>query len=121
MDELVGLFLGWSVPFVICLDDDKEGKIAQKRYTKEWGLPPSAVLTLADVYPDMVGKRVEDILDVADQDAVCKHFGVTKVSKTQIGLFFSEMLAREEKIDLSDKAVERVRGFQTAVEKAFIA
>jgi hypothetical protein len=121
MDELLGLFLGWSVPFVVCLDDDKEGKIAQKRYIEEWGLPNAVVLTLADVHADLKGKRVEDILDDADRETVCKHFDVSKISKNQIGLFFSEMLAREEKIEISNKAIERVAAFQTAVENAFDA
>ena len=68
MDELIGLFLGWSVPFVICLDDDKEGQAAQKTYIQDWGLPKEQVLTLANVHEDLKGKRVEDILDQLESD-----------------------------------------------------
>jgi predicted ATP-dependent endonuclease of OLD family len=119
MDELVGLFLGWSVPFVICLDDDREGQAARKRYIEEWGLPADTVLTLADVDSELSGKRIEDILEPDDVQIVRQHFGVPKVSKSQIGLFFSEKLARSESTELSKKAIERVKAFQAAVEKAF--
>ena len=119
MDELIGLFLGWSVPFVICLDDDKEGRAAQKTYVEEWGLSERKVLTLADIDEELRGKRIEDVLDENDRALVAAHFGTKEVTKSQIGLYFSEMLAREEEVQISDVALRRLKSFHSTVGKAF--
>lgn len=115
MDELIGLFLGWSVPFVICLDDDSEGRAACVKYRKEWSLPESGVFTLGDVHPSLKGKVIEGILSDAEKAAIREHFGVTKLTKGQIGLYFSEALASGHKIEASEETAERVRAFDARV------
>ena len=49
MNELIGLFLGWGGPFVVCLDDDKAGKTASANYRKGWALTENREFTLASV------------------------------------------------------------------------
>lgn len=118
MDELIGLFLGWSVPFAICLDDDKEGRTAQKKYVQEWGLADSKVFTLGNVHESLAGKRIEGILEPQDIEVIKAHFESKTVSKGQIGLFFAEMLSRNEKVALSSAAILRVQKFDESVRGA---
>jgi AAA15 family ATPase/GTPase len=119
LDELVSLFLGWAVPFVICLDDDKAGRSARDRYIKDWGLSPDRVLTLADADTSLKGKAVEGLLEPSDIDLVRSHFATSQPpTKSQVHLFFSEMLARRQTIELSKNFRSRVAAFQTRIEEA---
>lgn len=119
MDELIGLFLGWSVPFVICLDDEAEGRKAAKRYREEWGLGDDVVLTLADIDGGLAGKSVEGFLSVDDRKLVASHFGATTAKKGQVGLFFAEKLATGEKLPLSSSFQQKIRAFNDKVVSAF--
>ncbi len=119
MDELVGLFLGWGVPFVICLDDDQAGVAAKGVYIKEWGLSESRVFTLKDVDLSLSGKRIEDLLEGSDLDAVRDVMSLTsRPTKSQIQLFFSEKLARRERVSLSEGFQSKVRSFDRLISRA---
>jgi hypothetical protein len=80
MNELIGLFLGWRVPFVVCLDDDKAGKTASANYRKGWALTENRVFTLASVAADLKGKRIEAFLEPSDMKIIAEHFGVTAMT-----------------------------------------
>jgi len=93
MDELIGLFLGWGVPFCVCLDDDKEGVAARDRYRRDWGLPEDQVFTLGEVDAKLGGKSVEGLLAKEDVAQVARAFSVETVTKSQVRLYYSEALA----------------------------
>lgn len=118
MDELIGLFLGWSVPFMICLDSDRGGNDARNKYIDEWGLDPARVITLKDLSHTLENKKIEDLLNEQDVKLIKKHFGIeTKPSKKQVQMFFSEMLARGENVSISKTLINRVSKFQAKGEE----
>jgi predicted ATP-dependent endonuclease of OLD family len=110
MGEIVGLLLGWGVTFCVCLDADREGKAAKVEYISEWGIPASRVSIYSDIDPTLDGVSIEGLLDTADVELIQRHYSIAgRPSKSQIRLYFSEMLARREKVDLSQKLRESVR------------
>lgn len=119
MDELIGLFLGWSVPFMVVLDDDKDGRNARDAYLSDWGLEPASVITLETVSPELTGKSIEAFLTKEDVELIAKSFGLSKVKKGQIALFFSELLASDQKSDLSPTFSARVSKFHNLVKGHF--
>lgn len=120
MDELIGLFLGWAIPFIICLDDDGPGRKARDRYVDEWGLSRDQVWTLADVAPSLAGKKIEGLLEPKDIERVSKHFGIaTRPSKKQVQLFFGEKLAQRSPVPTSSQLVTRIRKLQERAQEYF--
>lgn len=111
MDDLIALFLGWGVKFWICLDDDKEGLTAKRRYITEWGLDHDRVATLGDISDDLVGKRVEGLLAESDLSRIAESYEIDlgTLTKEQIRLFFAERLASEEVVECSEELKQRVR------------
>jgi ABC-type Mn2+/Zn2+ transport system ATPase subunit len=112
MDDLIGLFYGWNVDFVICLDDDKAGRTAKDSYISEWALSSQRVFTLKDLDPTLSDGRIEDFLTPEDRDLVAKKIGVNNPSKSQIQLFFSEALATRTTYPLSDTFISRVSALE---------
>jgi len=119
MDELIGLFMGWGIPFLICLDDDKEGLAARQKYLKEWGLSSQDVLTLSQITDDLKGKDVSGFLENSDYELIKQHFSLTGTpTKSQIQLYFSEHLSKHEKVAMSDKFIERITLFDNSIHNA---
>jgi predicted ATP-dependent endonuclease of OLD family len=119
MDELVGLFRGWGVPFALCLDADKAGKQAAQKYRTSWALPGRQVLTLADVCTTLDGKAIEGVLQKSDLELVATHFGVAAPpTKGQVQLFFSEMLARRALAPLSEQYRSTIEKFEERIGAA---
>lgn len=117
MEELIGLFLGWSVPFIICLDDDKPGRACKQKYIDEWGLSPDNVWTWADVAPSLSEKKIEGLLENKDIELVKSHFAISgRPSKKQIRLFFSEKLAQRNSATTSSQLTTRVKKFHEKAE-----
>jgi len=121
MDDLIGLFYGWCVDFVICLDADKAGKAAREQYMKSWALPGDKVFTLEDVNPMLKGGRIEDFLASVDRAMIAEKLNVSgEPTKSQIQLFFSEALAKREKLELSDQFKSRVKSFEDLVNSRLL-
>lgn len=119
MDEIIGLLRGWAIPFVICLDADKEGKSAAKKYRESWGSNKENVLTLSDITSELDGKAIEGFLENLDLKLIRDHFNLTRSpTKSQIRLFFSEKLARKQGVTMSDAYLKRVTAFQEKISKA---
>lgn len=119
MAELIGILLGWGVPFAICLDSDKAGLTAQKRYIEEWGLSSDQVLTLQQIDSDLRDKKVEDLLSDDDLKLVASHFQIQgEPTKSQIQLFFSEMLSRRQVVAISETLRSRVAAFRDKLASA---
>lgn len=118
MEELIGIFLGWGIPFVICLDDDQEGRSAQKKYIQEWGMDVNKVKTLADVHGDLVGKSIEGFLQDEDLLMIARHFQIeASPTKSQIQLFFSEKLAKRETVNISAEFKDRIVELERKIEQ----
>lgn len=115
MNELIGLFLGWAVPFVVCLDDDKEGRNARDTYLKDWGLDEDKVFTLGKVHETLIGKRIEGMLDASDLENIKASFGTSSVDKTQIQLYFSEALAKKAGPKLAEETLIRAKSFDELI------
>lgn len=112
MSELAGLFLGWGVPFAICFDSDKAGQKGRAEFRDEWGISPSLVLSLEDVDPSLKNSKIEDFLEDEDLSTIAQHFELNGTpSKSQIQLFFSEMLAAGREIQMSKAFLKRVEVF----------
>lgn len=120
MDELIGLFTGWGIPFIICLNDDKEGKAAQRKYIESWCLSEDKVWTLRKISEDLKDKEISGFLEPTDFELIKSYFGLSKSpTKSQIQLFFSEHLAKKSKIEMSAKFIERVQLFEEAISTFF--
>lgn len=100
---LISLYLGWGYKFVVLLDDDKAGKQAQSRYKDEWYLDDHTVVTLADLCPNLKGKKLEALITADGKELIQKDLGLSRLSKKHIARFFQSKLARKEKI-VFDKA-----------------
>lgn len=118
MGELIGLFLGWGVEFAICLDADKAGKAARDLYLKEWRLSAEKVYTLEDVDNSLKGAVIEGLLAPSDIELIAASLKVEKPTKGQTQLFFSELLAKKEKLAFSEVFLSRIKAFE---EKAVSA
>jgi hypothetical protein len=118
MSELAGLFLGWGVPFAICLDSDKAGQKARNEFRSEWGINPSRVFSLDEVDSTLTNSKIEDFLEQQDLATIAKHFEVSgEPSKSQIQLFFSEMMASQREVEMSAKFKSRVHAFERKVSE----
>lgn len=116
MDLLIGMFNGWGVNFVVCLDSDKAGISARHEYETTWGLAQGQVITLEDFDSTLTNCMIENLLTADDLKLVANKFGVDgKPSKSQIRLFFSEALAKGEKIRLSREFESRITALDQLV------
>lgn len=114
MDELIGLFLGWGVDFMVCLDDDKKGQNAKLKYIADWGLLEERVITLRDVSSTLEGKTIEGFLNEEDKELIRQYYGLktnSKLNKKQISSFFSEHLARNEVMSVSNEFKNLIKAF----------
>ena len=120
MDELIGLFMGWGIPFLVCLDDDKEGRSAQKKYIESWGISENKVWTLKTVDEELSNKEICGFLEEDDFELIKSHYGIAKVpTKSQVQLFFSEHLATKTKVGLSKAFEKRIAEFEKKISEAF--
>jgi predicted ATPase len=118
-DELIGILLGWGVPFALCCDDDPPGRKAVEEYTQNWGLANDRAFTLAKVDPGLAGKTIEGFLEESDRELIRLHFSLAgSPSKSQIQLFFSEHLASGKKAAMSKAFQAKIAAFDAAVRAA---
>lgn len=118
-DELVGMLLGWGVNFALCCDDDAAGRKAVAEYIEHWGLPASKIFTLASASVGLKGCKIEGVLEPADRALIAEHFGLAgEPDKGQIQLFFSEKLAIQESVAISETFRERVAALDDKIRAA---
>lgn len=117
--EIVGMMLGWGVNFCLCFDDDPAGQKVAKEYIQDWAMADSRVFTLGEIDESLNLKSIEGFLASEDLALISSHYGIDKnPSKSQIQLFFSEWLARREKLPLSAEFMDRVLKFDARVRLA---
>jgi len=120
MDDLIGLFMGWNVNFLICLDDDKPGQKARTKYINEWGLADNMVVTLQAVHSSLSGNTIEGFLSTDDLKLISLSYGIKDApSKSQIQLFFSEKLAKKEKVGMSKTFEEKISALEQLLAARF--
>ena len=89
MATLIALARGLGLPFVIFLDDDKEGKKEKRRYKEEFLLTESEVMTIADFDPSFAKKDFEDLFKGDVRDKV----GLAKPTKKDFYSYFQTLVA----------------------------
>lgn len=120
MFEIAGLFLGWGLPFAVCLDDDRAGNKTKLELVEDWSISPDFICTLGDLSPTLEGCSIEGFLDQHDLKIVSSHFGIeTAPTKSQIQLFFSEMLATRKHLDLSEHYRNSITAFYSRFNRLF--
>lgn len=110
LDPLIGILTGWGVPFVIILDDDKEGRDAKKKYEDSWGIT-GRVRTLESFDGSLKNQSLETTILVDCGDTISKHFGVESPQKLHVQSYLYEKLA----VGGSLSAGERLESFSEAV------
>jgi ABC-type Mn2+/Zn2+ transport system ATPase subunit len=102
-DALAALHVGWNLDFLFVLDGDKQGHVEKKRYSIDYGILETRLVTIDELLPSV--KVIEDLLDNDALDYVQTELKLGKhPSKSQIRRFFQERLA-------SDKFGEISSGF----------
>jgi len=109
LGPLISLYLGWSFEFKILLDDDNEGRAAQKRYMENFYLDNDRILTLSQLDKRFRNKRLEGLFTEEAKKRIKENLGVKKLSKKMIGNFLQDKLARKEKFEFDQQTVENFK------------
>jgi predicted ATP-dependent endonuclease of OLD family len=110
LDPLISMLTGWGVPFVILLDDDKEGRDARAKYFKNWGISGEEIKTISDFHSDFSGKSLENIILEDAKSIISSHFGSEKIDKSQAQLFLYELLAKGQSANFGDRLTQLSKG-----------
>lgn len=119
LGPLISLYLGWGYSFRVLLDDDSAGRKAKKRYIDEWFLSDSIVMTIGDVIPCLVGKKLEGLISSEGGDLIKSELGLNQLTKKQTVRFFQDKIARKEKIDFDAKTLENFKKILKALGEDF--
>ncbi|GAA4820296.1 hypothetical protein GCM10023232_16660 [Sphingosinicella ginsenosidimutans] len=93
LGPIISLLTGWGFRNVVLLDDDKEGRDAQKKYLSEWAMKQGEVERIATFGSTFSGKSLEAVLLSRLADPVKAHFGCDVVGKSELQMFLTEKLA----------------------------
>jgi len=116
---LAALSVGWNLNFLFILDADKQGKIERERYSSEFGIPISRLVTIDEFLPDV--KVIEDLIDKEALTFIAMEMSLTeRPTKTQIKRFFQERLAKDSVDELSSGFLESAKAFLEALEKRLV-
>ena len=121
LDAAISLFLDWARPFVILLDDDKEGRSARERYRRDWNLAESMVVTYGDLDPALTGARLESLFEPADRDELARRYypgsttTLTKKSICQEAMQEEAASPAERRLQMSPGTVERFERIRISV------
>jgi len=107
---IVSQLLGRGESFAILLDDDKAGNKEARRYIDDWFLPERLVRTIGDVNVKYKGYQIEGLLDEETLALIRARFGVSALTKRQIGLYLAEAAASSDTSDnrLSGQTVNQL-------------
>ena len=105
---LAAIHVGWNLRFLFVLDGDDQGKLERARYSSEFGIPSSRLLTMDELVKGV--RVIEDLLDREAQDAISRELQLNKgPTKGQIRRFFQERLASDQTVDLGGGFAEKAR------------
>ncbi|MFS1583921.1 MAG: TOPRIM nucleotidyl transferase/hydrolase domain-containing protein [Candidatus Arsenophonus phytopathogenicus] len=123
-NSVLPILIGWGVPFIILLDDDPAGQKAKKNYLKSFPVDDNQVFTLSDLGSGMQNESIEGLLTDEDISLIKSYYNLKNVTKgamkSKIQLFFSEHLARKEKVDLSNAFNSKIRKINSKIHEYFI-
>lgn len=106
---IISQMLGQGTTFVVLLDDDKEGKKAKAKYSDDWFLPESTLLTLGDISADMKNMSLEQVLGDESITFIKTELSLAKdPTKKQIGWYLAEALASDKVQSLPDGTIKRL-------------
>ncbi|WP_412559378.1 AAA family ATPase [Thalassospira sp. MIT1370] len=99
---LAALNVGWNLGCIFLLDGDPQGKKEKRRYTNDYGIRGTDLITLDEIVES--AKVIEDIIDEQAAKTIMTSLNLTETpTKPQILRFFQEKLASEDIIDLGTK------------------
>jgi energy-coupling factor transporter ATP-binding protein EcfA2 len=113
LGPLISLYLGWGRPFVVLLDDDREGRTARDRYRAEWLLASSHVKTLGEVVGALEHKSLEATLS-SEMLTQIGGGADRQPSKKEIGRFFQEHYAQKRAIMVDQQTRDTVKALLDA-------
>jgi ABC-type Mn2+/Zn2+ transport system ATPase subunit len=114
MSPIVSILIGWGLPVLCLLDDDKEGRDAAKKYIASGLIDSRNVKTLGEVDTSFEGHSLESILMTEYAEAVKAHFSVNAITKELLQKYLAEILASSGTLPASAKATElakKVKGW----------
>lgn len=103
LDPLIGLLTGWGVPFVILLDDDKEGRDAKKMYADRWGLTNNQIKTIKDIDNRFDKASLEASFLSDEAEKLNDHFAINDATKFHVQSYLYEALANGSILPTSDR------------------
>ncbi|WP_330948368.1 AAA family ATPase [Thermomonas sp. LB-4] len=115
---IISHMLGQGATFVVLLDDDKEGKKAKAKYSDDWFLPESTLLTLGDISADMKNMSLERVLGHESITFIKTELSLAKdPTKKQIGWYLAEALASDKAQSLPDGTIKRLSKILQELER----
>ncbi|MBS7788056.1 AAA family ATPase [Flavobacterium sp. CYK-55] len=104
LENLISLFLGWGIKFIVLLDSDKEGIKQKERYLELFGISlEDRIITYQDIDESWKNFETENLFDQFDQDKIqtLKYSTGKKFDKKIFNRTIQELVAKNEKIDLT--------------------
>ena len=108
--DIIALYMAWGRKFLILLDDDKAGKEAKKSYIKTFGKAvEDRVFTLGDVSPDFANFTTEDLVSLAEREAVMKDLFPAQPSydKSKFNTAIQEKFVNDVEFQFEDETRNR--------------
>lgn len=103
-DTLPGLY-GVGAPFLLLLDDDKQGRLERDRYIEQGILAKTQVYTLGVVGSDFETKKLETLMSTASLELVKQRFDGAS-GKKQVSMYLAEIAASSTPRGLAQRDVE---------------
>ncbi len=106
LSTMISFNIGWNSKFKVLLDSDKEGKIAQKKYIKEFDLDSQTVIILP-----IDNKKIEGYISTQEKKDLYKIcFGVEKTSRTnkkEFSTIFSVLNTENTKLKAASEIITK--------------
>ena len=111
LDPVIRLYLGWGRGFLVMLDGDDAGKASAEKYRADFMLSDKQVQILSDIDKSFI--KIESLVSKKDKDK----YNLKK--KKDICLFFMEILARNQVVELSDETKSNFENLLSYFDKYF--
>jgi energy-coupling factor transporter ATP-binding protein EcfA2 len=114
MSPIASILIGWGLPVVCLLDDDKAGRDAAKNYIASGLVEATKVKTIGDLDIGVAGHSLESLLLIEYADEVKAHFSVDDANKPLLQKYLAEIFASSTPLPINDKIttlVEKVKNW----------
>jgi energy-coupling factor transporter ATP-binding protein EcfA2 len=108
MDAIICLYSAWNRPFIIILDDDKEGKKQKERYLEEYGVILSEkVFTFSDIDSSWSNLALEKLIDKTERESIQNiKFPSSEYDKKSYHFAVQELFQTKNEFKFADKTIE---------------